>query len=143
MKINEVPQEDANAFGREYKVIQYAVDEKGKFASVKSVGWNPKTVVMQNALDFEIEKAERARQLVIDGKKSPVYYFAKKNMMNYRLLAAYSGFCLVSVFFHCNPKIFSRLSEQKLRVYADVFGLKSVDELKQIAPANNEKKEIA
>jgi hypothetical protein len=134
MKIHEVPQEDAEAFEKELKVLQYAVDEHGKFTTVKSVGWNPKTVVMQNAWDYENEKVEKARQLVLKGKKSPLYYYAKKNMMNSRLLAAYSGFCRISVILHYNPKVFSRLSRKKLQTYADVFGFNALEELFQIEP---------
>ena len=132
MKIDEVPQEDAEAFEKEFKVLQYAVDDNGRFTTVKSVGWNPKTVVMQNAWDFENEKAEIARQLVLKGKKSPLYYHARKNMMNSSLLAGYTGFCRISVLLHFNPKIFRRLSQNKLKKYAAVFGFESVEQLFQI-----------
>lgn len=132
MKTDEVPQEDAGAFEKEFKVLQYAVDENGKFTTVKSVGWNPKTVVMQNAWDFENEKAEIARQLVLKGKKSPLYYHAKKNMMNAGLLAGYTGFCRISVMLHFYPGRFKRLSHKKLKKYADVFGFTSVEQLFQL-----------
>ena len=132
MKVNEVPQEDANAFEKEFKVLQYATDDEGKFTAVKSVGWKPKTVVMQNAWDFQNEKVEKAMQLVRDGKRSPLYYHAKKNMMNARLLAAYTGFCALSVILHFRPKQFKRLKKEKLKKYADVFGFSSVGQLFQI-----------
>ena len=132
VKINEVPQEDANAFEKEFNVLQYAVDDKGKFTTVKSVGWNPKTVVMQNAWDYENEKTEKARELVLAGKKSPLFFHARKNMMNAWILSGYTGFSIFKVLLHFRPRFFDRLSEKKLKKYADAFNYPSIDLLFEI-----------
>lgn len=132
MKVGEVPQEDANAFEQEFKVIQYAVNEEGTFEAVKSVGWNPKTIVMQNALDYESQKAEAARELVEQGKRSELYYHARKNMMTSRILSGYTGINWLAVKLHFYPCMFRRLSKTQLKKYADAFGYASIDELFKI-----------
>ncbi len=129
MKVNEVPQEDANAFEKEFSVLQYATDENGKFKAVKSVGWKPKTEVMQNAWNYQNEKVEKAIQLVRQGKRSPLYYHARKHMMNAKLLSAYTGFSVISVLLHFRPGPFRRLKKEKLEKYYHVFGYSSIKQL--------------
>jgi hypothetical protein len=139
VKINEVPQEDAKAFEKEFNVLQYAVDDEGKFTTVKSVGWNPKTVVMQNAWDYENEKAEKARELVLAGKRSPLYFHTRKNMMNAWILSGYTGFSIFRVMLHFRPRFFNRLSEKKLKKYADAFNYETLDQLLEIPNHKAEK----
>ena len=129
MKTEEVPQEDADAFGLEFPAIQYAQDESGHYTTVKSVGWNPKTVVMQNAWDFEREKAEKARELVRKGRRSPLYYHARKNLMNTRMLAGYAGVSWITVWLHFRPRGFRKLSLGMLEKYAQIFGYKQTEVL--------------
>jgi len=132
VKINEVPQEDANAFEKEFNVLQYAVDDECKFTTVKSVGWNPKTVVMQNAWDYENEKAEKARKLVLAGKKSSLYFHTRKNMMNAWILSGYTGFSIFRVMLHFRPHFFNRLTEKSLKKYAEAFNYSTIDQLLEI-----------
>jgi len=139
VKINEVPQDDAHVFEKDIDVIQYAVDEDGKYTAVKSVGWNPKTVVMQNAWEYENEKAEKARELVLAGKRSPLYFHARKNMMNAWILSGYTGFSIFTVLLHYRPRFFYRLNGKKLKKYADAFNYPSVEYLFEIKNDKPEK----
>jgi len=49
MKDNEVPQDDANMMEGKFREPWDALDEDGKYTTVRSVGWDPKNVVMQDA----------------------------------------------------------------------------------------------
>jgi len=130
MKINEVPQDDAHMLEGKTKEIQYAVDENGNYTRVKSVGWEPKNIIMQQAWDEVNENIEMALNEVKAGKKSPIYYFMHKNIMTVSLLAEYTGFFGWTVNRHFKPSIFAKLSDKKLEKYAEAFQLNHIDELK-------------
>jgi hypothetical protein len=129
MKVNEVPQDDANLFEGKTRDVQYALNEDGKYTTVKSVGWDPKNIVLQQAWEFENVKISEAQQLVAEGKISPVFYHMKRCLMDLKLLASYTGFSRFRVKRHFKPKIFNKLSNEKLDKYVYAFGLKNREEL--------------
>ena len=47
----------------------------------------------------------------------------------YSIVSAYTGFCKWQVKRHLKPEVFRKLSDKKLKKYADVFEV-SVEELK-------------
>ena len=49
MKENEVPQDDGGLFEGKFKTLKYALDEEGNYVEVQSVGWEPETVVLNQA----------------------------------------------------------------------------------------------
>jgi hypothetical protein len=132
MKVNEVPQDDANLLEGKTHDVQYAVNEDGKYIAVKSVGWDPKNTIMQQAWEVEKKKIRQAKQLVIDGTKSPLYYHMFRCLMNVKLLSSYVKLPRHKVKRHFNPKIFSKLSAQILDKYVYAFGLKHRDDLLNI-----------
>jgi hypothetical protein len=129
MKVNEVPQDDAYLLEGKTRDLQYALDENGKYVTVKSVGWDPKNTAILNAWDHENEKIIRALQLVIDGAKSPIYYHMKRCLMDVKILAAYTGYSRLKVKRHFKPEIFKKLSDEKLDRYVYAFGLENRDGL--------------
>ncbi|MCG8700231.1 MAG: hypothetical protein MI922_19415 [Bacteroidales bacterium] len=132
MKKEDVPQDDANMLGGVTRDVQYALDDDGKYVQVKSVGWEPKNVVMQQAWNHENEKIEQAREQVKNGEKSPLYYHMYRCLMTKKLVSAYTGYSRLKINKHFKPKVYEKLSDKILDKYVYAFGLKSVDELNNI-----------
>lgn len=132
MKEKEVPQEISKEFDHEFSVLQYALDDDGKYTKVKSVGWEPKNAVMENAWDFEKEKMDDARELVQQGKKSPIYYHMFKALMDIGVLSGYTGFSRFNTRRHFKPKVYNKLSESIVQKYLEAFSLKTRDELNKV-----------
>lgn len=129
MKKEEVPQDDANMLEGKFKEPCYAVDEEGKYTTVKSVGWEAKNIVMQQAWDAVHERVEEVRAQVEAGELSPIAYYLEKQLMDLVVLSGYTGFFRWTVKRHMKMKNFDKLSEQKLQRYADAFDI-SIDILK-------------
>jgi hypothetical protein len=129
MKTNEVPQDDANMFEGKMRELQYAVDENGKYTTVKSVGWEIKNLVMEQAWDVEKEKIQNALNLVENGEKSPIYYYLYKCLMDVKILSMYTGFSRFKVKRHFKPKYFSKLTNEQLDKYVYAFALKERSQL--------------
>lgn len=129
MKVEEVPQDNANLFEGKTRDVTYALDENGKYTTVKSVGWDPKNIAMLDAWEHENQKIEEARKLVLEGKKSPVFYYMRKTLMDVKILALYTGFSRFRVKRHFKPSVFSKLDDTVLDRYIDAFGLKNKQDL--------------
>lgn len=123
MKSKDVPQDDADMMRGIFREPVYSLDENGNYTTVKSVGWNPKNEVMQEAWDVVNEKIEDVKQKVIVGKLSPIAYYIEKNLMDVSLLANYMGLWRWTVKKHLKPKNFKKLSDEVLEKYAKVFDI--------------------
>lgn len=121
MKSTEVPQDDANMLQGKFREPVYSLDENGKFTTVKSVGWDPKNEVMQEAWDVINEKVEATREKVLAGELSPIAFHLENNLMDVSLLAKYMGFWKFKVKRHLKPKYFNKLTDEVLEKYAEVF----------------------
>ena len=123
MKKHEVPQDNEGL--REVKQLDlyYAVDENGDYVTVPSCGWAPKNAALLQAWDVIHEKVEEARQQVLQGKLSPIAYYMEKNIMDVKLLASYIGLPKWKVRRHLKPSGFTRLDENVLQRYADIFSI--------------------
>jgi len=137
MKAKEVPQDDADMMRGIFREPVYSVDEKGNYTTVRSVGWDPKNEVMQQAWDNINEKIEAVRQKVLTGKLSPIAFYMEKQIMDTGLLAKYMGLWRWKVKRHLKPKYFNRLSDDILQRYAEIFDLTSA-ELKNIDKIKSE-----
>ena len=138
MKTTDVPQDDANMLQGKFKEPVYSLDEEGNYTTVRSVGWNPKNAVMQEAWDNVNEKIEQTRQNVLSGKLSPIAYYIEKNIMDTGLVAKYMGMWKWTVKKHLKPHKFAKLSNNILEKYAKVFNI-TKDELVDINKLNNNK----
>jgi len=123
MKSTEVPQDDANMMQGKFREPVYSLDENGKYTTVKSVGWDPKNEVMQEAWDVINEKIEATREKVLAGELSPIAFHLENNLMDVSLLAKYMGFWKFKVKRHLKPKHFNKLKDEVLERYAEVFDI--------------------
>ena len=137
MKAKEVPQDDADMMRGIFKEPVYSVDEDGNYTTVRSVGWDPKNAVMQQAWDNINEKVEVIRQRVLEGELSPVAFYMEQQIMDVGLLSKYMGLWKWKVKKHLKQKYFEKLSEEIIRKYADIFDLTPA-ELKDIELIKNE-----
>jgi hypothetical protein len=128
MKIEELPQNksDLENFTRE---LCYAKNKDGKYETGLSTGWDVKKSALDNAWNDIENTVEEAKELVRQGKKSPVYYFMQLNLMDISLLSGYTGFWKFTIKRHLKPDLFKKLRNKKLQKYADAFDI-SIDELK-------------
>ncbi|HLW62146.1 MAG TPA: hypothetical protein VKY33_01980 [Flavobacterium sp.] len=129
MKKNEVPQDESPISKHGSNELVYAVDENGKMTAVQSKGWKPKSDIQYQNLEHLNQLAEEAKQLVLQGKYSPVVYYMEVHKMDWQTLAAYLNKWTFLVKRHQKPSVFKRLSEKTLQKYAAVFEI-SVDDLK-------------
>ena len=130
MKKENVPQHDENLLNG-IKEIQYAVDENGNYTQVKSIGWNPKNDALKQAINMQDEIIEEARQQVLDGQKSPIFFYMHLKQMDYNILKDYTGFNKIKLRKHSKAKYFKKLNDKYLTIYAGVFEV-SVEEIKTV-----------
>ncbi len=131
MKESEVPQDDANMLDGKLREPCYALDDNGKYTTVRSVGWEPKNIVMQDAWDAVYEKVAETKNRVKAGELSPIAYYMEKQLMDTSVLAAYTGFFRWTVKRHLKMKAFKKLNDIKLQKYADVFEI-DIETLKNL-----------
>ena len=132
MKTKDVPQDDENIFEGKFREVQYSVNEDGKYEQTLSVGWEPKNLVLNMEWEEIKEQAEKAKELVLAGKKSPLFYHMTKNIMDIKIVSEYSGFSRLRVWLHMKPKYFSKLSPEALKVYAKVFQLTDYNKIRSV-----------
>lgn len=121
MIIKDVPQDDG--LNRGMSEITYAVDEKGRYTGVRSLGWEPKNIVNAQAWEVISDDLTAIAGRVRAGKQSPIAYHMAKHLMTVGLLASYVRLPRWRVKRHLKPSVFSRLKPEILQRYAEVFGL--------------------
>jgi hypothetical protein len=131
MNQEKVPQDQENLNEGKLAKLYYATDEKGHYVKVNSIGWEPETVAMQQAWDVVNDDVKDARELVKQGKASPLLYHIRKNIMTHAMVASYAGTFGLMVRLHCKPYFFKRLSRKQLEKYAYTFRI-TVEELTDI-----------
>ncbi|WP_179008973.1 hypothetical protein [Winogradskyella forsetii] len=135
MKKKDVPQDESGLEKDNIKEICYAVDEKGDYTTIKSTGWDPKTIALDNALQEINERINDAKARVLNGETSPIEYYMECHKMDIGILASYVGKFQWQVKRHFKVKTFNNLSHKMLEKYADVFDI-SVEQLKDINYGN-------
>lgn len=128
MEKNEIPQDKSGLEGYT-KELYYAKGKDGSYDTGLSKGWETKSAALDNAWGAIHDRIEEVRQQVANGEKSPVLYFMEKQLMDPNILASYMGMMTFRVKRHFKPSVFKKLSDKKLKKYADVFKI-SVEELK-------------
>ena len=121
MRIKDVPQDDG--LNKGMSEITYAVDESGRYAGVRSLGWEPKNIVNAQAWEVITDDLTAIVSMVRAGKRSPIAYHMAKRLMTVGLLASYVRLPRWRVKRHLKPSVFSRLKPEILQRYADIFGL--------------------
>ena len=128
MKKEDIPQDDG-ALNKLTKEVVYAVDSSGKYTTELSTGWDVKTKALDVAWNDIEQRIGDARQKVLNNEASPILYFIELRLMDIGVVSAYTGFWKWTVRRHLKPAIFKKLSEKKLKKYAEAFNI-SVEELK-------------
>src|ERR1700750_974752 len=117
MKKDEVPQ-DLSSLGKITKEVCYATDSEGKYTTELSSGWDVKITALDAAWGDIAKRIAAAKQLVLDGKASPLLFFMEYRLMDAAIVAGYTGFWQWQVKRHLKPDVFNTLSENKLQKYA-------------------------
>ncbi len=106
-----------------FREMCYAVDKDGKYVTVLSTGWSPKNAAMKQAWEEIYLKADKARQDILDGKKSILAFHMEMKIMNIKLLSLYTGIPRRKIRKHLKPDHFAKLDGETLERYADAFGI--------------------
>lgn len=128
MKKDEIPQ-DNGYLGRIAKEVTYVTDDDGRYITGQSTGWKVKEEANDVAWQSFERQINEAKEKVLQGQISPVYYWMQKRMMDVGIVAQYMGLWKWTVKRHMKPSVFKKLSEEKLKKYAGVFEI-SIEELK-------------
>ncbi len=128
MKKEEVPQDACKTYSGHKKLI-YAVDEKGHYEGVKSSGWEVEGFATEMAVKALDNQLNKAKQDFIQGRVSPVAYYAPLFRFDLMSLAHATGFFQWQIKRHMKPSVFNSLSDKKLQKYSDVFNV-TLQELK-------------
>jgi hypothetical protein len=131
MKKEEVPQ-DPGSLGKVTKELCYATDDTGKYTTELSQGWEVKTGALDVAWQDIAERVAAAKEKVLRREASPLLYFMELKLMDVAVLAGYTGFWKWQVRRHLRPAVFKKLSERKLRRYAEIFEV-SVSDLNSLS----------
>lgn len=128
MKKEDVPQ-DLSSLGKITKEVCYATDGSGKYVTELSKGWDVKITALDVAWQEIEDRVEGARQKVLNNEASPLLFFMERRLMDIGIVAAYTGFWKWQIKKHLKPAGFNKLSEKKLKLYAEAFNV-SVENLK-------------
>ena len=120
MKIHETPQDNIKTMGGLKKAL-YALDEKGRYTTCATTGWEVEEIVLLDALADYDRKAEEARQKVLEGRTSPIEYFMYMRRMDLITLTRAMGLFRWQVKRHLKPEVFRKLNDAILQQYADLF----------------------
>jgi len=85
-------------------------------------------VIIKQSWDAAEQRLDEVKQMVIAGKLSPIAYYMEMRLMEVPMLAAYMELPKWRVKRHMKPKIFTKLSQEKLAKYAGIFEI-TVDQL--------------
>jgi hypothetical protein len=127
MNKEDVPQ-DLSSLGKITKEVCYATDASGKYTTELSKGWEVKMSALDVAWQDIGERVAAARTKVLKQEASPLLFFMELKLMDVGVLAAYTGFWKWQVRRHLRPAVFKKLSDRRLRRYAEVFDI-SIDDL--------------
>jgi hypothetical protein len=132
MNKNDIPQ-DPSALDKFTKEVCYAVDESGNYVVGLSRGWQVKADALGITWEEAQERIVNACEKVKNGEASPILFYIELHLMDLPIVAAYTGFWQWTVKRHLKPEVFKKLSDRKLRKYAEIFDV-SVEDLKNMSP---------
>jgi hypothetical protein len=128
MNQSEIPQ-DPSPLDKFTKEVCYAVDEKGKYTTGLSRGWQVKADALGITWQEAQERTANARERAKNGEASPVLFFMELNLMDIAIVSAYTGFWQWTIKRHLKPSVFKNLSDKKLQKYAEIFDV-TIEDLK-------------
>lgn len=129
MKTEDIPQDNSKSYHGERKII-YAT-ANGQYQAATSTGWDAESYATEQAVAELDAQSEAARQAVLRGDKSPLYYWMYRYRHDEASLAQAAGLFRFQVRRHCRPEIFARLPDKTLAKYADALQM-PIDDLKRL-----------
>ena len=134
MKIEDIPQDNSPSYHGQKKIL-YAL-RNGHYESATSSGWDTESYATHQAVAELDAQTQQARQAVLRGEKSPLYYWMYRYRHDDTSLAQAAGLWRWQLRRHLRPEIFARLPEKTLRRYADALqiGINTLTHL----PAEND-----
>ena len=136
MKKDEIPHDTDRVFASVTKVV-YAVNEKGRLESAKTVGWEVEATVLEQAVQDIHRQASEALMRVRAGTSSPLEYHMYAQRMDPPMLAQAVGCLRWTLRRHLKPAGFAKLTTARLERYADVLGI-DVDRLREVPAGEHE-----
>ena len=130
MKKTDIPQ-DQSSLSNFTKEICYAVDETGNYTTNLSTGWDVKASALNLAWEDIENRIAQAKTKVLNGEASPILFYMELKLMDFTILSSYTGFYKWTIKRHLKPKIFNKLSEKTLKLYAETFDI-NIEKLKDI-----------
>lgn len=121
MKVNEVPQDKNEIYDGYGTKAAYAIDDDGQYTIVPSTGWEVEEIVLKDVLFDFADHAAEAKKRFLEGEISPIEYFMYKNLMDLPALSYGVGIKKWKIRRHMKPSGFARLSDKRLKQYADFF----------------------
>lgn len=135
MKSSDIPQ-DPSPLDKFTKEVLYAIDENGNYTKQLSRGWQIKADALGISWQEAKTRIENAKQQFEKGEVSPILFFMELNLMEISILSDYTGFWKCTIKRHFKPSVFAKLSNKKLQIYAEVFGI-TVEQLKKCEFSEN------
>lgn len=129
MKKEELPQ-DRSALQGYTRELHYVKNKEGKFTTGLSSGWEVKASALENAWEDVHQQMDEAKELVLKGEKSPLYFLMIKNLMDISILSSYTGFWKIRLRRHFKPSVYKNLSDKVLLKYAEAFSM-TLNEIKE------------
>lgn len=127
MRKDDIPQDDSKLSDKNMKELCYAVDKNGNYTTGLSTGWEAKSIALDLTIKNLDKQIEEAKNEVLKGQKSPIYYFMIREKMDIGILAGYMSRPKWIIKRHFKPHVFEKLKKSTVKKYADIF---SVDETK-------------
>ena len=128
MDINDIPQDQSASYGGHKKII-YGT-QGGHYQAATSSGWDTEAYATALAVQELDAQTEAARDAVLRGEFSPLYYQMFRARHDAASLATAAGFWQWQTRRHLRPAVFAKLPERVLQQYADALNI-SVAQLKR------------
>ena len=120
----ESPYDEKKAQSENLTELLFNYEKDGSFS--KRVGYD--YVPEGEMLYYDVwkmfrERIEKAREEVLAGKKSPVWYHMEKNLIDLSNFAKLVGMASWRVKRHLKPEIFSKLKPETIQKYPDALDI--------------------
>lgn len=130
MDIDDIPQDDSKSYNGLKKVI-YGT-QNGHYQAATSTGWQAESYATEMAVEELDAQTEAAREAVLRGEYSPLYFQMFRFRHDEASLAMAAGVWKWQLRRHLKPEVFAKLSAKTLQKYADalqipIAELKSTD----------------
>ncbi|MDO4641527.1 MAG: hypothetical protein Q4A84_07490 [Neisseria sp.] len=135
MQIEDIPQDNSKTYHGHQKVIYGTRD--GHYEAATSTGWQDEAYATEQAVIELDEQTEAARQAVLRGAYSPLYYHMYRLRHDETSLAQAAGLWRWQVRRHFRPEVFDRLPAKTLDKYLQALQI-GIEELQRPFAAADE-----